>query len=286
MDFTIPYELRALTASLQKFIAKEVKPLEESYRTAEGFIPEEVRRHVRRRSREVGFYAGDFPEEFGGGGLSNLGMSLLREEIGRSGVELADSILGESGAMSHILLECNDEQRDKYLLPAIRADKLSCFALTEPNAGSDAASIETRAVREGSDYVINGRKHFISNAPYADFAIVFAVTDKANRGITCFLVDKRTPASLWAGCTNTWAETTGSASWSLKVAGFRRPTFSVQWDRGFFWRSSELEKDACDWPLFSLVWQTGAAAWPLIIPSSGSSSGNRLHEIRPSNGCL
>ncbi len=193
MDFTIPYELRALTASLQKFIAKEVKPLEESYRTAEGFIPEEVRRHVRRRSREVGFYAGDFPEEFGGGGLSNLGMSLLREEIGRSGVELADSILGESGAMSHILLECNDEQRDKYLLPAIRADKLSCFALTEPNAGSDAASIETRAVREGSDYVINGRKHFISNAPYADFAIVFAVTDKANRGITCFLVDKGTP---------------------------------------------------------------------------------------------
>ncbi|MEK7827300.1 MAG: acyl-CoA dehydrogenase family protein, partial [Thermodesulfobacteriota bacterium] len=193
MDFTIPYELRELVSSLKKFINNEIKPLQESHQDENGCIPEEIRKKVRIRSRELGFYGADFPEECGGGGLSNLGMTLLREEIGRAGLELADSIFGEAGAMSQILLECNEEQKEKYLLSALRAEKLSCFALTEPNAGSDAAAIETKAVKDGDDFILNGTKHFISNGPYADFAIVFAVTDKANRGITCFLVDRGAP---------------------------------------------------------------------------------------------
>ncbi|MDI6753331.1 MAG: acyl-CoA dehydrogenase family protein [Thermodesulfobacteriota bacterium] len=195
MDFTIPYELRDLVSSLKKFINNEIKPLQESHQDENGCIPEEIRKKVRLRSRELGFYGADFPEECGGGGLSNLGMTLLREEIGRSGLELADSIFGEAGAMSQILLECNGEQKERYLLPAIRAEKLSCFALTEPNAGSDAAAIETKAQKEGDEFILNGRKHFISNGPYADFAIVFAVTDRelrAKGGITCFLVDRDT----------------------------------------------------------------------------------------------
>ncbi|MBI4764339.1 MAG: acyl-CoA dehydrogenase [Deltaproteobacteria bacterium] len=126
-------------------------------------------------------------------------MTLLREEIRRSGYELADAIFGEAGAMSHILLACEGEQKEKYLCPALRAEKLSCFALTEPNVGSDARSIETRAVQDGDVFILNGRKHFISNAPYADFVIVFAVTDKVNRGITCFLVDKGTPGFSLGG---------------------------------------------------------------------------------------
>ena len=193
MEFSIPHDLRDLTASLKKFIHNEVRPLQEAHQTEDECIPEEIRKKVRRRSRDLGFYAADFPEECEGGGLSNLGMSLLREEAGRSGLELADAIFGEAGAMSHILLECRGEQREKYLLPSVRAEKLSCFGLTEPNAGSDAAGIETKAAQEGDRFILNGRKHFISNAPYADYAIVFAVTDKANRGITAFLVDKGIP---------------------------------------------------------------------------------------------
>ncbi len=199
MDFNIPSELKVLVSSLRKFINNEIKPLEETHKDENECIPEEIRKKVRLKSRELGFYGADFPEEFGGGGLSNLGMALLREEIGRSGYELADSIFGEAGAMSHILLACEGEQKERYLYPALRAEKLSCFALTEPNVGSDARAIETKALKDGDDFVLNGRKHFISNGPYADFAIVFAVTDKATRGITCFLVDKGTPGFSLGG---------------------------------------------------------------------------------------
>ena len=196
MDFTIPYELRELVSSLNKFIGNKVKPLQEAHQDEDGNVPEEIRKQVRLRSYALGFYGADFPVEYGGGGLSTLGMTLLREALGMSGVPIADAVLGEAGALSDILLECNEGQREKYLFPTIRAEKLSCFALTEPNAGSDTAAIETTAVKDGDHYILNGRKHFISNAPYADFAIVFTATDKklrARGGITCFLVDKGTP---------------------------------------------------------------------------------------------
>ena len=196
MDFTIPYELKDMVNSLKKFLNNEVRPIAQANHSDDGYISEEVRKKVRLRSRELGFYGADFPEDCGGMGLSNLGMVLLREEVGRAGTELGDAVFGEAGALSTILLECNEEQKEKYLLPAVRAEKLSCFALTEPNAGSDAGSIETKAVRDGDHFILNGRKHFISNAIYADFAIVFTVTDKAKRGITCFLVDRGTPGFI------------------------------------------------------------------------------------------
>jgi acyl-CoA dehydrogenase len=196
MDFEIPYEMKDMVNSLKKFIKNEIRPLQEANHAEDGSVSEEIRKSVRLRSRELGFSGADFPEECGGVGLSNLAMVLLREELGRSGVELADAVFGESGALSSILLECNEEQKEKYLLPAVRAEKLSCFALTEPNAGSDAGRIETKAERDGDDFILNGRKHFISNAVYADFAIVFAATDKDRRGITCFLVDRGTPGFI------------------------------------------------------------------------------------------
>lgn len=196
MDFDIPYEVRELQKELRRFIIDEVKPLQDKHMGDRGIIPEDIRKQVRKRSRELEFYGIDFPESVGGGGLDVLGMSILREEAARSGVLLSQSIFGESGSLQGILLECNDQQKEKYLYPSLNADKLSCFALTEPNAGSDAAAIETTAVREGDAYVLNGAKHYISNAPYADYAIVFAVTDpsapRAGR-ISCFLVDRGTP---------------------------------------------------------------------------------------------
>jgi len=196
MDFEIPYELRELVNTLKKFIDKEVRPLQQKHEDENGEVPEEIRKQVRMRSRELSFYGADFPENFGGMGLSQLGMALLREEIGKSGVYLAEETFGQNGALQNILLECKGDQIDKYLLPSVRAEKIACFALTEPNAGSDTSSIETSAIKDGDDFILNGRKHFISNAPQADFAIVFAATDKklrAKGGITAFLIDKGTP---------------------------------------------------------------------------------------------
>lgn len=196
MDFEIPYEIKELQKELRRFIKDEIKPLQDKHMDENGTVPEAIRKQVRKRSRELEFYGIDFPESVGGGGLDILGMSILREEIGKSGVILAQAVFGEFGALQSILLECNDQQKEKYLTPSLNADKLSCFALTEPNAGSDAASMETTAVKDGDQYILNGTKHYISNAPYADFAIVFAVTDPAARTgnrISCFLVDKGTP---------------------------------------------------------------------------------------------
>ncbi len=197
MDFTIPEEITMLRQSLRKFIEKEVLPMEEKA----GFDrddgpPEELRQEVRKRSHELGFWAIDLPEEHGGGGLDTLGTVILREDVSKYFSSLTQSIFGGPEGPSKILLAGRQEQIEKYLHPVIRAEQTCCFALTEPNAGSDAAAIETSAVKDGDDWVINGMKHFITNGPNADYAIVFAVNDKekgGRGGITCFIVEKDTP---------------------------------------------------------------------------------------------
>jgi acyl-CoA dehydrogenase len=120
-------------------------------------------------------------------------MCLVEEELGRTADALIRRVFGQ---VYEMLLQCQGEQRERYLYPTVRGDKITCLGLTEPNAGSDAANIETTAERTGDVFVLNGRKHFISDGDIADYAIVFAVTDKALRargGITAFLVDRDTP---------------------------------------------------------------------------------------------
>jgi len=138
------------------------------------------------------------PEELGGAGLSMVGLSAVREVIAKSGTSilgafiLGDPPMGPTG----MLMECSDFQKEKYVGPLMRGEKTTCFALTEPNAGSDVAAIETTAVRDGDHYVLNGSKHFISNGPYCDFAQVFAANNRAlgmNGGISAFFVDVDTP---------------------------------------------------------------------------------------------
>jgi acyl-CoA dehydrogenase len=197
MDFTIPEEIEMLRQSLRKFIEKEVIPMEQkaAFDPDEG-VPQDLLKKVRERSHELGFWAIDLPEQYGGGGMNMLGTVILREEASKFFSSLAQAVFGGPEGPSKILLAGTERQIEKYLVPVIKAEQTCCFALTEPNAGSDAASIETSAVRDGDQWVINGLKHYITNGPYADYAIVFAVTDREKRargGITCFLVDKGTP---------------------------------------------------------------------------------------------
>jgi alkylation response protein AidB-like acyl-CoA dehydrogenase len=197
VDFSIPDEYAELQRNLGEFIDRELRPLElEGLNRDEDAIPVELRDRVRRRSAELGFYAADFPEDLGGSGLPQLGMVLLREAAARTGCRLAAFTTYGTEGPTGLLLSGTDEQKKKYLAPLISAEKSMCFALTEPEAGSDAQNIKTTAVRHGDRWVINGTKHFITNGAFADWALVFAVTDKDKKGsggITAFIVEKGTP---------------------------------------------------------------------------------------------
>ena len=199
MDFTIPEELTALRQSFATFLEREVRPLEEEYaREFWGEAPNRealraVIRDIRMRSAREGFYAAYMPEDAGGQGLSVLGTTLLVEDAAHSGMRLAMAAIAppNPAGPSPLLLKLPRHLWDEYVIPVVAEEKTMCFALTEPEAGSDAQSIRTRAERDGDDWVITGHKHYITNGDAADFAIVFAVTDPEKRaagGITAFVV--------------------------------------------------------------------------------------------------
>ena len=197
MNFSIPEDYLELQRNLNDFIERELKPLEEKELDREkDDVPVELRDRVRRRSAELGFYAADFPEDLGGSGLPQLGMVLLREAAAKAGSRLgAMAVYGPEGPTG-VLLSGTDEQKKKYLMPLITAEKSMCFCLTEPDAGSDAQNIRTTATKDGGEWVLNGTKHFITNGKHADFALVFAANDRAKKaqgGITAFIVERGTP---------------------------------------------------------------------------------------------
>ncbi|MGI8408133.1 MAG: acyl-CoA dehydrogenase family protein, partial [Actinomycetota bacterium] len=197
LDFAVPQEYAELQGQMRGFIDRELRPLEETELDPEkDDIPLGLRDRVRRRAAELGFYAADFPEDLGGSGLPQQGMVLLREEAAKSGCRLAGfTVYGPEGPTG-LLLGATDEQKKSYLTPLITAEKSMCFALTEPDAGSDAQNIRTSATKDGSEWILNGTKHFITNGKDADFALVFAANDRAKKaqgGITAFIVESGTP---------------------------------------------------------------------------------------------
>ncbi|MGF6508373.1 acyl-CoA dehydrogenase family protein [Paraburkholderia sp. 32] len=192
IDFSIPSETQLLVDTVRKFVTNEVQPLE-AETEATGIVPPGKLRIVRHKAQTLGLFAMNMPDEVGGGGLSNVDMCLVEEELGRTSDALIRRIFGQVYPM---LMACQGDQRDKYLLPTVRGEKICAMAITEPGAGSDAAAISTTARLDGDEWVIDGRKHFISDGDIADYVIVMAVTDKEKRargGITLLLVDKGTP---------------------------------------------------------------------------------------------
>jgi alkylation response protein AidB-like acyl-CoA dehydrogenase len=199
----IPEEVLELRSTLRDFIDREIRPIEEAHRqeihetgTFEGAKAERLK--LRRRSAELGFWTLHMPEEVGGGGLPYLAQVVLHEEASRHGLILAqfESIFPVVTGPTPIYLDCTPEQREKYLDPLMTGDKVTCFALTEPGAGSDATRIQTKAIQTNGSWIVSGRKHFITGGETADFALVFAVTDpekRARGGITAFFIDADTP---------------------------------------------------------------------------------------------
>ena len=149
-----------------------------------------------RKFADYGFWGIKAPKEYGGQGGDTLAYVLTIEQIARVSMVSSIYISGANSLGSGpLLLAGTEEQKQKYLGGVARGEMYPCFALTEPGAGSDAGGVVTSAVRDGDDWIINGRKAFITGAPIADFGIVFCKTDpsKGNKGITTFIVDMKTP---------------------------------------------------------------------------------------------
>ncbi|GAA0256116.1 acyl-CoA dehydrogenase family protein [Cryptosporangium japonicum] len=186
VDFALSDEQRAVRDWVRTFVQRELVPLEPEVlrreRAGEPGITREESRALQLKARESGFWGILTPEEYGGMGLGAITASLLEAELGRTFVPFRFG-----GAADNILFHGNEEQKRRYLLPTIEGERISCFAITEPGAGSDARAIRTSARRDGDDWVINGEKTFITQGNEADFVMVFAV---AEEGVTCFLVDR------------------------------------------------------------------------------------------------
>ena len=194
MDFSLSDEQRLIVDTVRAFVENEIYPHEaEIERT--GTVPHELGMEIAAKCRDIGFFAANIPEEFGGGGLSQLDFSLLERELGRGTMALTAFF----GRPSGILVACEDEQRERYLIPAVKGEKFDALAMSEPDAGSDVRGMKCSAKPDGDDWIVNGTKHFISHANIADFVIVFIATGEEStpRGpkkkISCFLVDRGTP---------------------------------------------------------------------------------------------
>jgi acyl-CoA dehydrogenase len=194
MDFAIPEELRMLRDSARRFVAEELMPLEAQY-ADQPDIPDDVRARLQDKAKALGFWIFDLPEEYGGGGVGTLGMCLVFEELAKCNVPSFRAPTVFTPYLGPVLFKCAPEQKEKYLMPVIRGDKRTCFALTEANGGSDPSQMRTTAVREGDHYRISGNKIFITGADKADFIQLFARTGQGPRGaeVTCFLIDRDTP---------------------------------------------------------------------------------------------
>ena len=193
MDFSLNDEEKAIRETARTFIRKDVMPLEDEVlrreRRHEPGLSRDELRELQRKARAFGFWGLSTPEEYGGMNLPAVMQSLIWTEIGHTFVPFRFG-----GEADNILYLCNEDQKQEYLIPTIEGERISCFAITEPGAGSDAANIKMSAHPDGDEWVLNGEKTFITNGNEADFAIVVAVTDrdKGTRGggTTAFLVDR------------------------------------------------------------------------------------------------
>ncbi|PSK89624.1 acyl-CoA dehydrogenase [Murinocardiopsis flavida] len=194
MHFALTDEQHMIVQTVRDFVTAELYPHEDEVERLDD-VPPDLARSIRQKAVASGLYAANMPAELGGGGLDGLSMTLVERELGKASFAL-QMLVARPG---NILQACEGEQRERYLLPAVRGERHDCLAMTEPGAGSDIRSMSTTAVRSGTDYLINGTKHFISHADAADFVVLFAATgtEDTPRGpkkrITAFVVDLDAP---------------------------------------------------------------------------------------------
>ncbi|MEO1795461.1 MAG: acyl-CoA dehydrogenase family protein [Pseudomonadota bacterium] len=194
MIYGVSEEQQMIADTVRAFVEKEIYPHEaEVERT--GYVPPDLAEEIKAKTLALGFYACNFPESVGAAALGHVDFAIVERELGRGSMALTHFF----GRPQNILMACEGDQIERYLMPAVRGEKMDALAMTEPGAGSDVRSMACTARRDGSDWIVNGTKHFISGAEHADFCIVFVATgeDMTDKGpkkrITCFLVDRGHP---------------------------------------------------------------------------------------------
>lgn len=192
MIATLPQEIEQMKQMVKNFVEKEVEPFAQQIED-EDKIPQ----HLIDQAKELGLFGISIPEEYGGIGLNAVGKAVVLEQLGRTHNGFVSLISAHTGIGSTGLVKlASDYLKQKYLPDMAAGRKIAAFALSEPGAGSDATNLATRAEKVGDKWILNGTKHFITNAPVADVFTVFAMTDKekgAKGGITAFLVEKGFP---------------------------------------------------------------------------------------------
>ncbi len=199
MNFELAEEHRMLKDLVRRFVADELMPLEAGVlaREAAGQSPApstEERKRIDAVSRELGLWGLDAPEDIGGSDLPAVAMVGVNEEMAMTVTPY--TLPPDSPNLRMMMATVNERQREAYLAPYVRGETVSAIGISEPGAGADPSGMITRAERDGDDWVINGRKIWISRAEDADFTILMAVTDRekgSRGGISAFLVDRDTP---------------------------------------------------------------------------------------------
>ncbi len=191
VDFRLPEEIEQIRHVVREFVESEVEPVAEQIER-EDRIPEAV----LDKAKELGLFGLSIPEEYGGVGLSMVGKTAVLEELGKTHNGFTSMIGAHNGIGTVGIVELGTEEQKRRFLPKMATGEwIGAFALSEPEAGSNAAAIRTRAERKGDRYILNGVKHFVTNGPEAHVITVMAVTDptKGPRGITSFLVEADSP---------------------------------------------------------------------------------------------
>ena len=190
MDFDLTDEQIMVRDSARRFADKEIAPHVREWDRAE-----RMDRSIVGSLAEVGWLGATIPEGYGGMGLDTVSYCLIIEELGRADSSVRGVVSVNVGLVAKTILEWGtDEQKKEWLPRLCSGQSLGCYGLTEPGSGSDAASLSTRAVRDGGDWVLNGSKMFITNGTWAGLALIFARTGQEGpKGITCFLVPTETP---------------------------------------------------------------------------------------------
>ncbi|MBT3533168.1 MAG: cyclohexanecarboxyl-CoA dehydrogenase, partial [Rhodospirillaceae bacterium] len=196
MDLSLTEEQQLIVDMVRRFVREEVAPLEDDLDTDEDRLPPEQFAKLVEKTKEMGLYGLGIPPEYGGPEVDVMTNTLIAIEYSQHRAGLYAPCYGAfGGAGLSQLYEATDEQKEKYLYPTLRGEKKTFFGLSEPSGGSDPArAIQTRAERDGDDWVINGSKLWISGADRADYGLLFARTGGPGRaGVTCFIVETQWP---------------------------------------------------------------------------------------------